>query len=229
MDRLALNFQRCCFYGSIVCWYAWIVLYQFPVSELSAILNHGNGCPIFLSLLFRYRILLITERQHYRLYVIHQIPSLKVLDFVKISASERDRSQRLANSAAGAALESDVQIEAKAAAAASSTKTFVPGEGESAEEAFVTNFTPEQKETIRLMVANAKSPAEIDEIERSVRLGIFPSLPPPAAAATVPPLVVDNNAPATTTNVDDDGNRKRAAEEPAENGTDAKRGRLKEG
>lgn len=136
------------------------------------------------------------ERQHYRLYAIHRIPSLKVLDFAKISTSERDRAERLANSAAGAALESDVQQEAKA-----TTKTFVPGEGESAEESFVTNFTPEQKETIRQMVATAKSPAEIDEIERSVRRGVFPSLP-------------------TATD-----NRKRAAEEPAENGTAAKRGR----
>lgn len=139
-----------------------------------------------------------SERQHYRLYAIHRIPSLKTLDFTKVTKSERDKAERLANSAAGAALESDVQQEAKS----TTTKTFVPGEGESAEESFVTNFTPEQKETIRQMVANAKSPAEIDEIERSVRRGIFP-------AHLAPP---------------DD--RKRAAEEPAVNGTDAKRSRI---
>jgi U2 small nuclear ribonucleoprotein A' len=110
------------------------------------------------------------ERQHYRLYAIHRIPSLKTLDYVKITPSERDRATRLANSAAGAALESDVQKEAKSSA----TKTFTPGEGESAGETFVTNFTLEQKEMIRQMVANAKSPAEIDDIERSVRRGVFP-------------------------------------------------------
>lgn len=119
-----------------------------------------------------------------------------MLDFIKITTSERDRAQRLANSAAGAALESDIQQEAKS----TTTKTFVPGEGESAEESFVTSFTPEQKATIRDMVANAKSPAEIDEIERSVRRGIFPTL-------------LDN--------------RKRPAEEVAENGTDTKRGRMR--
>lgn len=126
---------------------------------------------------------------------------MKVLDFAKITAAERERAERLANSAAGAALESDVQLEARSA-----TKTFVPGEGESAEEAFVTNFTPEQKETIRQMVASAKSSAEIEEIERSVRRGVFPTLP------TVP---VDN--------------RKRAADTPVENGADSKRGRLGQG
>ncbi|KAG7360206.1 leucine rich repeat LRR-containing protein [Nitzschia inconspicua] len=117
----------------------------------------------------------VTRRQHYRLYTIKHIPSLKVLDFERITKTERNRAERLANSAAGAALESDVQEEGKHA------KTFTPGEGKSAEESFVVNFTPEEKEQIRQMVANAKSPQEIEEIERSVKRGIFPG----KAAATV--------------------------------------------
>lgn len=91
-----------------------------------------------------------------------------MLDFEKITKTERSRAERLASSAAGAALESDVQEEGK------QSKTFTPGEGKSAEESFVVNFTPEQKEEIRQMVANAKSPQEIEEIERSVKRGIFP-------------------------------------------------------
>ena len=59
-----------------------------------------------------------TGRQHYRLYAIHKIPSLKVLDFTKIKQSERERAQRLAASAAGAAMEADARLEARAAAAA---------------------------------------------------------------------------------------------------------------
>lgn len=75
----------------------------------------------------------------------------------------------MANSAAGAALAKDVSQEA-------TSNTFVPGEGKSAEESFVTNFTKEQKEQIRRMVAEAESPAEIEEIERSVKRGIFPTI-----------------------------------------------------
>ena len=82
--------------------------------------------------------------------------------------TERERAERLAQSAAGAAMEVDVQEEAK------NSKTFVPGEGKSAEESFVTSFTPEQKERIRQFVANAKSPAEIEEIEKAVQRGILP-------------------------------------------------------
>jgi hypothetical protein len=39
------------------------------------------------------------------------------------------------------------------------------------------NFTKEEKERIREMIANAKSPTEIEEIERSVKRGIFPNIP----------------------------------------------------
>jgi hypothetical protein len=95
-----------------------------------------------------------------------------VLDFSKITKTERERAERLANSAAGAALEADIQGEEVSGGA----KTFVPGEGKTAEESFMTSFTPEEKEHIRQMVANAKSPAEIEEIERSVRRGILPKL-----------------------------------------------------
>lgn len=88
---------------------------------------------------------------------------------IKIKQSERGKAERLAQSAAGAALESDSKIEAG--------KSFVPGEGRSAEESFATSFTPKQKEQIRQLVANAKSPGEIEQIEASVQRGVFPSLP----------------------------------------------------
>jgi len=109
-------------------------------------------------------------RQHYRLYTIQSISSLKVLDHQRITQAERDRSRRLASSVAGAALESDIQDEV------GKQKTFTPGEGESAEESFAVNFTPEEKEHIRQMVTNAKSPMEIEEIERSVKRGILPKM-----------------------------------------------------
>lgn len=114
-----------------------------------------------------------TGRQHYRLYTIKNIPSLKVLDYVKISKSERDRAERLANSAAGAALEADVQGEQQHQSS-STAKTFVPGEGLDTQKAFTAIFTAQEKEQIRELVANASSPAEIEEIEQSVKRGVLP-------------------------------------------------------
>lgn len=141
-------------------------------------------------------------RQHYRLYTIHKIPTLKILDFQKVKQSERERANRLASSAAGAAMEADARLEARVAAAAApddsvtaskaftgedGVNTFEPGEGKNAEESFATQFTIEEKAKIREMVANAASADEIDRIESLVKKGIFPgnadngggALPPP--------------------------------------------------
>ena len=112
--------------------------------------------------------------------------------------SERERAQRLASSAAGAAMEADCRLEARAAASSApaadgavtsktynddnEANTFEPGEGKNAEESFAL-FTPEEKAKIREMVANAASAEEIDRIENLVKKGIFPgkndSIPPP--------------------------------------------------
>lgn len=112
--------------------------------------------------------------------------------------SERERAQRLASSAAGAAMEADARLEARVAAASpedgavvsksytdgNETNTFEPGEGRNAEESFATQFTMEEKTKIRAMVANAASAEEIDRIESLVKKGIFPgsdadNRPPP--------------------------------------------------
>lgn len=163
--------------------------------------------PPFLLCLLLY---LVIGRQNYRLYTIQKIPTLKLLDYQKVKQNERDRAQRLASSAAGAAMEADARLEARAAATASSASimngddtlvsasggsyangstnnTFEPGEGKSAEESFVTQFTMEEKTKIRDMVTNAASAEEIDRIENLVKRGIFPgevlsgngSIPPP--------------------------------------------------
>lgn len=125
------------------------------------------------------------------------------MDFQKVTNSNRRQAERLATSAAGAALEKNVEQE----------KTFVPGERKSAQESFATSFTKEQKEQIRQMVANASTPAEIEEIELSVQRGIFPATP-----AVTPPLEVNG----------DGANRKRPAndKEKEEDESRAKRSRV---
>lgn len=140
-----------------------------------------------------------TGRQHYRLYVIQSIPTLKVLDFARVTKTERERAERLAKSAAGAALEADLQVEQQQQH--SGTKTFVPGEGQSAQESFKASFTPEEKAQIRELVVNAANPAEIEEIERYVQRGILPPQlssanrkRPPPTTSTEQPTENNNNS-----------------------------------
>lgn len=104
-------------------------------------------------------------------------------------------------------MEKDVQQE----------KTFVPGEGKSAQESFATSFTLEQKEAIRQLVANAKSPAEIEEIELSVQRGIFPGEQPATNAG-------NNDTVASTS---ENGDRKRKAEDDTQEEAPTRKSRRK--
>jgi predicted DNA-binding protein (UPF0251 family) len=113
---------------------------------------------------------LCAGRPHYRLYTIHHIPSLKCLDCTKIKRTERQRATRLFQSAAGAALENDVQQQIS-----SDVKTFTPGESTDGM-TVLTLFTVEEREAIRLLLANATSVQEVEAIENSVQRGVLPEL-----------------------------------------------------
>merc|ERR1712232_247826 len=68
----------------------------------------------------------ITNKHYYRLYTIHTIPSLQVLDYIKINQKEREKAKRFALSAAGAALQSDILYD-ETSTSNSNNNTFIPG------------------------------------------------------------------------------------------------------
>eukprot|EP00541_Cyclophora_tenuis_P002214 CAMPEP_0116549538 /NCGR_PEP_ID=MMETSP0397-20121206/4936_1 /TAXON_ID=216820 /ORGANISM="Cyclophora tenuis, Strain ECT3854" /LENGTH=110 /DNA_ID=CAMNT_0004074287 /DNA_START=335 /DNA_END=667 /DNA_ORIENTATION=- len=84
-------------------------------------------------------------------------------------------------------MEQDIRREAK--------NTFVPGgqatkdDASAAGSSFV--FTAEQRNAIRQLVENAKTPQEIERIEESVQRGEFPSFALPSTTVT-PPSSADN-------------------------------------
>jgi len=113
----------------------------------------------------------VTRIHYYRLYTIHTIPSLQVLDYQKINQKERDKAKRFALSAAGAALQSDILN-----SESEPDNTFVPGKANTPKENFRIQFTPTQKEQIREMIMNAKNPGDVETIEEFVKRGEFPSM-----------------------------------------------------
>merc|ERR1712176_720083 len=74
-----------------------LVLTNNHIKALHEIRNIASGCSKleFLSLVGNP----VTRRQHYRLYTVHKIPTLKVLDFIKVKEKERNQASRLAMSA----------------------------------------------------------------------------------------------------------------------------------
>lgn len=60
----------------------------------------------------------ITAKQHYRLYLIHKLPQLKLLDFRKIKLKEKNEAKSLFKSKKGKEIQKEISKRAK---------TFVPG------------------------------------------------------------------------------------------------------
>lgn len=151
-----------------------LVLSQNAVADYKFLQDLSQACPKleFLSLVGNP----IARRPHYRLCVLHLLPKVKCLDFVKVKQAERKQASAWAKSAAGKAVLQQQESEE------SSAPTFTPGEGvdgQQQQSSFVTaHFTAEQKAYIRELLTSAESVTEMEEIENAVRRGILPSKRP---------------------------------------------------
>ncbi|KAG6592834.1 U2 small nuclear ribonucleoprotein A', partial [Cucurbita argyrosperma subsp. argyrosperma] len=113
----------------------------------------------------------ITKKPNYRLYVIHKLRSLRVLDFKKVRNKERLEARNLFSS-------KEVEEEAKK----ESVKTFVPGEVENAskpvEEKQTSTMsapTPEQIIAIKAAIVNSQTLEEVARLEQALKSGQLPA------------------------------------------------------
>jgi len=94
----------------------------------------------------------VTKLKNYRHYVIHLLPQLKVLDFVKVKASEKRQARAM------------FKKEGEKTKVAHST--FTPGEP--------ANTKSASAEAIRSAIQNAKTLEEVQLLEQSLRQGKLP-------------------------------------------------------
>ncbi|KAK0593549.1 hypothetical protein LWI29_032471 [Acer saccharum] len=120
----------------------------------------------------------ITKKPNYRLYVIHKLKSLRVLDFKKVKNKERMEAANLFSS-------KEVEEEAKK----ESTKTFeVPSVTEVPEEQQTPKVvapTPEQIIAIKAAIVNSQTLEEVARLEKALKSGQLPAdfqIPDDAAA-----------------------------------------------
>ncbi|KAL5538928.1 hypothetical protein UlMin_042836 [Ulmus minor] len=113
----------------------------------------------------------ITKKPNYRLYVIHKLKSLRVLDFKKVKNKERLEAKSLFSS-------QEVEEEAKK----ESAKTFSPGETvnvpEVAEEQKTPKTvapTPEQITAIKAAIVNSQTLEEVARLEKALKSGQLPA------------------------------------------------------
>lgn len=131
-----------------------LVLTNNKLAQLAE-LDRLSGCPRLqlLSLLDNP----VALKPHYRLYAIFRIPSLKALDFRKVTKKERDEARRLFSSAAGAAFLAATQAEA----------------AQQTSKAAALALTDAQKAQIKRAIERASTKEQIDLIELQLKTGTF--------------------------------------------------------
>ncbi|XP_054626813.1 U2 small nuclear ribonucleoprotein A' isoform X2 [Dunckerocampus dactyliophorus] len=106
----------------------------------------------------------VTNKKHYRLYVINKIPQIRVLDFQKVKLKERQEAEKMFKGKRGAQLAKDI---------AKQTKTFTPGMAAQLE---MKRAGPSHAdvEAIKNAIANASSLAEVERLKGMLQAGQIP-------------------------------------------------------
>uniref|UniRef100_A0A6V7QTZ0 Uncharacterized protein n=1 Tax=Ananas comosus var. bracteatus TaxID=296719 RepID=A0A6V7QTZ0_ANACO len=113
----------------------------------------------------------ITKKPNYRLYVIHKLKHLRLLDFKKVKQKERIEAGKLFAS-------KEAEEEAKKV----STKTFTPGEVADVPDTSKTDQgpkvvapTPEQITAIKAAIVNSQTLEEVARLEKALSSGQIPA------------------------------------------------------
>ncbi|AWP02058.1 putative U2 small nuclear ribonucleoprotein A' isoform 5 [Scophthalmus maximus] len=103
----------------------------------------------------------VTNKKHYRLYVISKIPQIRVLDFQKVKLKE---AEKMFKGKRGAQLAKDI---------ARRTKTFTPGVAAQLEKKR-TGPSQADVEAVKIAIANASSLAEVERLKGMLQAGQIP-------------------------------------------------------
>ncbi|KAM6426020.1 U2 small nuclear ribonucleoprotein A' [Liasis olivaceus] len=106
----------------------------------------------------------VTNKKHYRLYVIHKVPQVRVLDFQKVKLKERQEAEKMFKGKRGAQLAKDIARRAK---------TFNPGAGLPTDRKKA-GPSPGDVEAIKNAIANASTLAEVERLKGLLQAGQIP-------------------------------------------------------
>ncbi|KAI1615037.1 U2 small nuclear ribonucleoprotein A [Exophiala viscosa] len=115
----------------------------------------------------------VTRKEHYRLYLIWSMPSVRFLDYQKVKRAERQQANDLFGTA-------DAPTELAAKIKGTKTRSFEVGAGvngtaEGKRKGVRTQLTETEKKRVQEMIKNAKSLAEITRIEKDLAEGRIPA------------------------------------------------------
>jgi U2 small nuclear ribonucleoprotein A' len=111
--------------------------------------------------------------QHYRLYLVWSIPSLRFIDFQKVRDVERKQAQELFGTP-----EAPTELAAKIKGVKSRTfdaSAGVNGRAAGSQKGVRTRLTESEKKRVEQMIQNAKSFQEIERIQKDLEEGRIPA------------------------------------------------------
>ncbi|XP_022659760.1 U2 small nuclear ribonucleoprotein A'-like [Varroa jacobsoni] len=111
----------------------------------------------------------VALKKHYRLYIVHKIPQLRILDFKRIKMTERDEARKMFKGKKGEAFAKEIGLKS----APEKAKTFVPGEPAKLENTFA--MTPEDQQAIKEAIGKATTLDEIERLTQLLRSGQLPN------------------------------------------------------
>lgn len=139
----------------------WLILTNNNIEELGDIDSLSNFTKLeCLSLLNNP----IATKQHYRLYVIHKLPKLRLLDFRKIRLKEREEAKELFKGKKGKQLEKEIGIKSKFAV--KDTNKEKPSNKQ---------LTAQEIEAIKSAISKASTLDEIEKLNQILKSGQIPT------------------------------------------------------
>uniref|UniRef100_A0A0B6ZW02 U2A'/phosphoprotein 32 family A C-terminal domain-containing protein n=1 Tax=Arion vulgaris TaxID=1028688 RepID=A0A0B6ZW02_9EUPU len=109
----------------------------------------------------------LVSKKNYRYYVIHKVPSLRVLDFNRVRQKEKDAASKLFKKIKS-------QQQSVTAGKGEKAKTFTPGEKLTPSRSAPTGPPKQDIAAIRKAIANAKTLEEIDRLNQLLKMGQIP-------------------------------------------------------
>lgn len=146
-----------------------VILTNNKVANISEI-DRLSGCKLeCLSLLDNP----ITAKAQYRLYVIHKIPTLKWLDFKKVTQTEREESKKFFRTPAGKAFLGAVAQESKLLSESGAAGAAGGAGGAGRNGGATPQLTEEQKALVKRAIEQATTREQIDLIERQLKVSAW--------------------------------------------------------
>lgn len=121
----------------------------------------------------------VTQKPHYRLFLIHKLPRLKLIDFQKVKPREKQEARKMFGDKAKGAAAVSASTATTSEAASTSTAASM-----AAPPKHVSDIA-KHNEAIKAAIQNAKSLEEMQALERNLMQGVVPS------AAKIKPTTMD--------------------------------------